>query len=89
MMRRNMWTRFRHREMSLQGNVAVFALNLKNAVGIKLPPRRRKDAKEKQEFEQNAYDLCLHQTGESWLCCKSFALLASLREKLSLLRFLG
>ena len=63
--------------------------NLKNAVGIKLPPRRRKDAKEKQEFEQNAYDLCLHQTGESWLCCKSFALLASLREKLSLLRFLG
>ena len=26
-------------------------LNLKNAVGIKLPPRRRKDAKEKQEFE--------------------------------------
>ena len=50
-------------------------MNLKNTVGIKLPPRRRKDAKEKQEFEQNAYDLCLHQTAESWLCCKSFALL--------------
>ena len=26
-------------------------LNLKNAVGIKLSPQRREDAKEKQEFE--------------------------------------
>ena len=48
----------------MTGVPSLVSITLKNAVGIELPSQRRKDAKKKHEFEQNEYDLCLHQTGE-------------------------